>query len=963
MKASRDRPQAGEAAVPGKAKGKRLSKAERALIRDVLGWRERYDDRPTRDRAGAAPAATAPRVLAAEASALIVRHESGGRAYYEQVIKKRPIWPEFSSGLTIGFGFDIGHRSKAELERVWTPHLGAEAVARLARAVGLTATGADREAKVARLKKLAKELADIEVPWSMAEAVFAAEEVPIQVAKTTAALPNTELLGDTCLGALVSLVFNRGSGGFTSSKTRFREMRAIRQHMADRNFAAIPAEIRSMCRLWPDHPGLTGRREEEAALFEAGLASLPATAAARPAPAWPALVASLDAAPDRFDTRDLPYRPPLVSLPPSWPPALWIERFLPQYAADGMVLDQRAEGACTGFGLAAVINYIAWEAWQRATIEERPAPAPVKVSERMLYHMAQLYDEWEGEDYEGSSCRGAMKGWHKHGVCAGHLWPYEDGSFVGPDPTWASDAALRPIGAYYRIDRSSLVDLQAAIAEVHAIYVSAQVHGGWNLGPAADAPPVIDWNGEAAAGAHAFALVGYDERGFIVQNSWGPDWGFGGFAILTYGDWLAHGHDAWVAVLGAPIGRTTSPVALSEAPLQARAATLAGAGAGRADSAAPPAAAPWAADTALERTLVLGNDGRPLHRLLTARDAAANLACVVEEHLLRRLRDSGSRKLVVYAHGGLNDEPASLLRVRRLGPYFEANGVPALFFTWRTGVRDCLLGILEDAASRVGIDLALVRAEGLARGLKEELAETRDATLEVLSERLLGKAVWTQMKQNAAAASEPAGGAALAARSLARLAGEIEGLEIHLIGHSAGAIFHGHLLRRLAAEGLAVKSAELWAPACSLRFAVERYGRAFAEGTLAPKALHIALLADVIERADSVGPYGKSLLYLVSRAFEPLRRMPLLGLADAWTGDVPVAARPFNSAARADIEAWRALWRGRLELVSEPEVGDGRKTIPAVHGSFDNNAALVSATIRRIRGQKLALPVGDLGGF
>ena len=60
---------------------------------------------------------------------------------------------------------------------------------------------------------------------------------------------------------------------------------------------------------------------------------------------------------------------------------------------------------------------------------------------------------------------------------------------------------------------------------------------------------------------------------------------------------------------------------------------------------------------------------------------------------------------------------------------------------------------------------------------------------------------------------------------------------------------------------------------------------ACAKGTLAPKALHIALLDDAIERADSVGPYNKSLLYLVSRAFEPLKRMPLLGLADAWTGE------------------------------------------------------------------------------
>lgn len=29
--------------------------------------------------------------------------------------------------------------------------------------------------------------------------------------------------------------------------------------------------------------------------------------------------------------------------------------------------------------------------------------------------MARRYGEWPGENYEGSSARGAMKGWHQHG--------------------------------------------------------------------------------------------------------------------------------------------------------------------------------------------------------------------------------------------------------------------------------------------------------------------------------------------------------------------------------------------------------------------------------------------------------------------------------------------------------------------------------------------------------------------
>jgi len=168
-----------------------------------------------------------------------------------------------------------------------------------------------------------------------------------------------------------------------------------------------------------------------------------------------------DARPDRVDVRDREYQPRLRSLPPQFPSAADARRYLSLYESDGMILDQGQEGACTGFGLAAAINYLLW----RGARLERQEPPPVKVSERMLYHLARFYDEWPGEDYEGSSCRGAIKGWHHHGVCSGTLWPYRNPStnkveFIRPSDGWDEDAARRPLGAYYRIDRGSVVDVQ-----------------------------------------------------------------------------------------------------------------------------------------------------------------------------------------------------------------------------------------------------------------------------------------------------------------------------------------------------------------------------------------------------------------------------------------------------------------------------------------------------------------------
>lgn len=64
-----------------------------------------------------------------------------------------------------------------------------------------------------------------------------------------------------------------------------------------------------------------------------------------------------DARPDRIDLRDRIYQPKLVSLPASYPEQADIDKSFSAYAKH-FVLDQGEEGACIGFGLAAVINFL-----------------------------------------------------------------------------------------------------------------------------------------------------------------------------------------------------------------------------------------------------------------------------------------------------------------------------------------------------------------------------------------------------------------------------------------------------------------------------------------------------------------------------------------------------------------------------------------------------------------------------
>jgi hypothetical protein len=687
----------------------------------------------------------------------------------------------------------------------------------------------------------------------------------------------------------------------------------------------------------------------------------------------------LDARPDRLDLRDFPYRPPLRSLPHAFPDPATLKRYFPKYAADLMVLDQGQEGACTGFGLASVVNYLRWVRAQEDAVGRRKPAPPSKVSPRMLYHLARFYDEWPGEDYDGSSCRGALKGWHRHGVCEDRLWPYRDKKgkvvFIEPLDGWDANATQCPIGVYYRIDKGSVVDIQAAIREVGAIYVSGNVHDGWfptkwlqRDGISCIEPP----KRSDSTGGHAFALVGYNRHGFIVQNSWGPTWGTKGFAILQYEDWVARGTDAWAVVLGAPIEHAESPHYHESEALTARASagSASVALAGPPARAVSPAVAPWDRDNAYRHAIVMGNNGALINRSVSRQALSAFEHVVVEAP--KETCAKGPARLVLYAHGGLNAEEESVKRIQVMAPYFEANGIHPVFFTWRTGVFESLNGIFDDIKKGVEPSGAF---RDVWRVVKDTIGEARDRAVEVACQTAGVKAIWSQMKQNAKAAQtirQPIAGSdgkvvqqdptlVLLAAGLERLKAALPGLEIHLIGHSAGSILFGHLLDALIGRAVKVNSCTLYAPACTVPFALNHYQPAMVNGVLRKQDFHVELLSDDRECADSVGPYGRSLLYLVSRALEDQHKMPILGMAHAWD-PAKRSAWSNDPVIQQALKDWQTFWGNTRppRQLAEAQISDGLKRIPSAHGSFDNDVDVLTRTIERIAGKPLKHTVEQL---
>ena len=627
----------------------------------------------------------------------------------------------------------------------------------------------------------------------------------------------------------------------------------------------------------------------------------------------------LDARPDALDFRDRMFEPTLVEVPPEHPLKDYLNFQVP-------ILDQGQEGACTGFGLATVVNYLL-----RAFLKPQYRVSD-KVSPRMLYEMARRYDEWPGEDYEGSSARGAMKGWHKHGVCRAATWPYlVSGNDVGELTAERSiDAMQRPLGAYLRVNHRDLVAMHSAIAEVGILYATSQVHAGWDD---VGADGLIAPN-ERLLGGHAFAIVAYDRQGFWIQNSWGADWGRGGFARITYDDWLANGTDVWVARLGVPV----------ESHNNASTAQLTWSAAGNPLSLTQEDLRP--------HIVSLGNNGalRPDGTWGSTPDSVRE---IFEHYLPQATSGWKKKRILLYAHGGLVPEQAAIQRLAEFRKPLLDSEVYPISFIWQTDYWSTLKNILKDALSRR-------TTGGLLDSAKDFMLDRADDMLEPLARALTGKAEWSEMKENALAATiSKQGGARLVLKHLQAFIQKNPGVELHLIGHSAGSILHAPIVQSLTTTGkiasgplkgetgygLRLTTLTLWAPACTVAVFKEFYAPALSANRIADFGLFT--LTDKAEQDDNCASiYNKSLLYLVSNAFEERFRIPII----RPDGEPILGMEKFI----AQDKALRQLITTKGEWILAPNTstaGPRKRSDARHHGDFDNDPATLQSALTRILGK------------
>jgi hypothetical protein len=477
--------------------------------------------------------------------------------------------------------------------------------------------------------------------------------------------------------------------------------------------------------------------------------------------------------------------------------------------------------------------------------------------------------------------------------------------------------------------------MHTALAEVGILFVTAVVHEGWYTPDEKGWIPASD----QTLGGHAFTIVAYDENGFWVQNSWGPGWGKGGYAyaLLLYDDWLEHSMDVWVARLGAAIILRTA---------QATAIGLSDAAGG---------SQIYSYCDLRAHVISVGNNG-DLRREGTYGTTEEDVRNIFKTDFPTVTKPWSKKRLLLYAHGGLVSEKSAIQRVADYRAALLARQIYPLAFIWKTDFWSTLTNILEDAVRRR-------RPEGPIEAAKDFLLDRLDDALEPLARTLGGKAQWGEIKENGTLATRNEQGVGrIVLKYLVQLLASDPEVEIHLVAHSAGSIFFAPFIQLLSGKGkitsgpmkgktglgFRLASCTLWAPAITINLFKETYLPVIQSGAAGRFTLYT--LTDKAENDDHCANiYHKSLLYLVSNAFESRYRIPLirpqgepiLGMAKFINADQQLKKlleADGNWVQAPNDSPEDSIWASRCQN----------------HGGFDDDRATLLSTVARILGQTVS---------
>lgn len=233
--------------------------------------------------------------------------------------------------------------------------------------------------------------------------------------------------------------------------------------------------------------------------------------------------------PDLPDSRDLLYlsKPRLEPLPK----VVDLRHKCPP------VEDQGELGSCTANALVGCLEFL-----------EITSGIPFEDLSRLFVYYGERALEGTIPDDSGAFIRDGIKILHQNGVCSEKLWPYNIDTFTDePTAECFKDAFKRRIISYHRLlSRDALL---SCLADGFPFVFGISVYSSFESKEVALTGNVpVPSSDDRLLGGHAVMAVGYDlEREiFLVRNSWGPEWGQGGYFTLPFSYVDSLGDDFWV---------------------------------------------------------------------------------------------------------------------------------------------------------------------------------------------------------------------------------------------------------------------------------------------------------------------------------------------------------------------------------------------------------------------------------
>jgi C1A family cysteine protease len=201
------------------------------------------------------------------------------------------------------------------------------------------------------------------------------------------------------------------------------------------------------------------------------------------------------------------------------------------------VYDQGRLGSCVFNGLTMMYRY--------TLIKE--GLADLLLSRLFPYYNTRAIEHTVVVDV-GASPRDALKTYTHKGDCLETEWPYDVSRFaVKPPMTCYNDALHHKLISYHRIYKWNglIQNIRACLAEGYPVGFGIPVFESFPENGSGDIP--LPQPGEQQMGGHFMVIGGEDHPVNIsnVLNSWGPDWGDGGWGTIPDTYLEKFGMDFW----------------------------------------------------------------------------------------------------------------------------------------------------------------------------------------------------------------------------------------------------------------------------------------------------------------------------------------------------------------------------------------------------------------------------------